>query len=66
MKDCLTIDDLSPNCIAQIKYNQIVEEHLWRVSLIKEIIDVKFGCLVTPEGWTYEELGDILHFACVS
>ena len=66
MTDCLSIDELKPDTIDKIQHNQILEEDLWRVNIIKEIVNMKYGSLVLPEDWNITELEEILNFACVS
>ena len=66
MTDCQSIEDLKPECVANIQYNKITDENMWRVNIIKEILDIKHGDLDIPEGWTITELDDIINFACVS
>ena len=66
MTDFQNIDDLKPECVTNIKYNKITEENMWRVNIIKEILDIKQGDMDIPEGWTITELEDILNFACIS
>ena len=58
------IDDLQPGCMENIKYHEILESEKWRISLIKEAIDIKYGNTIMPEGWTYQEFDDIIKFAC--
>ena len=58
------IDDLLPTVIETIKYKQISNDDMWRVQLIKEILDMKHGVIDLPEGWTIEEAEDILNLAC--
>ena len=66
MTDCLSIDELKPDTIDKIQHNQILEEDLWRVNIIKEIVNMKYGSLEIPEDWNITELEEILNFACVS
>ena len=66
MTEFQSIDDLKPECVANIQYNKITLENMWRVNIIKEILDIKHGDMNIPEGWTIAELEDILTFACVS
>ena len=42
----------------------INKEDQWRVRLIKELIDMKFGVMNIPEEMTMDEVEDILDFAC--
>ena len=66
MTDCTSINDLKPDIIIKIKHNEIMEEDMWRVGIIKEIMDMKHEKLTSPVGWENLELEDILKFACVS
>ena len=66
MTDFQSIVHLKPECVANIQYNKITEENMWRVNIIKEILDIKHGDMNIPEGWTTAELEDILNLACVS
>ena len=43
------IDDIQPGCMENIKYHQILESKKWRISLIKEAIDIKSGNTIMPE-----------------
>ena len=58
-----TIDDLQPSTVNKIKYKEMQDRDKWRIPLIKEVIDMKYGNTI-PEGWTQEELDEILEFAC--
>ena len=51
--------------IDSIEYAKLSEENVWRVGLIKEITDVKFGQL-NIDGFTIEECEEMLQFACIS
>ena len=59
------IDQISDRDIDGIIYAEILEDDKWRVDLIKEVTDVKFG-QSTIEGFTLEECEEILQFACTS
>ena len=56
------IDDLCPEDSSIVKYNEIPEDQAWRVSVVKELVDVKWGELVV-EGFSMDELGYILGYA---
>ena len=58
------VDDLLPSMVDQIRYKEIKPMDMWRVPLIKEVIDMKHGDVSPPDGWTNEELEEILDFAC--
>ena len=60
----LNVDELQPDTVGQIRYKEILEIDKWRISLIREIIDIKFGAIDEPEGWLLEELQDILNVVC--
>ena len=66
MTDLQSVDDLKPDIVTKIKYNQIMEEDRWRVGIIREIIDMKNGITSIPAGWDITQLEDILNYACVS
>ena len=59
------LDDITANDIDNIVYEEIPEGNRWRIELIKEITDIKFGKLEL-EGFSHEECEEILKFACVS
>ena len=59
------IDDITQKDIDNIVYEEIPEGNMWRIDVIKEITDIKFGKLEL-DGFTHEECEEILKFACVS
>ena len=59
------IDSISAKDIDDIEYEEIFNEDLWRVNVIKELTDVKFGQL-NIEGFSDDEFKEILHYACTS
>ena len=58
-----SVDDLKPSTADQIRYQVISDRDKWRVPLIQEAIDMKNGVVNLPDGWTYDELEEILDFA---
>ena len=58
------VDDIQPSTVDNIRYNKIMEQDKWRVHIIKEALDIRNGDITAPEGWTKDELNDILNFAC--
>ena len=64
LTDLSRIDDLQPSTMNKIKYKEMLDKDKWRIPLIKEVMDMKYGN-TTPEGWTQEELDEILDFACI-
>ena len=59
------IDELVPEDAQNIPYNNIPESEIWRLSVINEITDVKFG-EAHVEGFTVKELNTILSYVCTS
>ena len=57
-------DHLKPSLVNNISYKTINKEDQWRVRLIKELINMKFGGMNIPEEMTMDEVEDILDFAC--
>ena len=60
----LNVDDLQPSTVQQIRYQEIKDEDMWRIPIIQEALDMKYGDINPPDGWTIEELDEILEFAC--
>lgn len=57
--------DVSPADINSIVYADIPEGNSWRVPLIQEITDVKFGQVDIP-GFSIDECEEMLSFACTT
>ena len=57
--------EVSSGDIDKISYFNIADEEYWRVGLICEIMETKLND-IEIEGFTPEELNDLLHFACTS
>ena len=64
LTDKLHVDQLNQSVVSDIKYHEIEPNDLWRINIVKEIIDIKHGNLVKPDGWTEEELDTMLNTAC--
>ena len=60
-----SIVDLCAEDSCRIEYHEIQEEEVWRVSLANEMIDALWGENVV-EGFSRDELGYILSYACAS
>ena len=58
------VDQLEPSLVDTFKYHQIEDQDVWRVNLVKEILDLQHGDLVLPDGWSEEELDMMLNYAC--
>ena len=59
------VEEISKEDIENIEYATLNDDDNWRVNLIREITDVKFGQVVV-EGFSNEECEEILQFACTS
>ena len=59
------VEEISKDDIENIEYANLNDDDCWRVNLIKEITNVKFG-QVSVEGFSNEECEEILQFACTS
>ena len=59
------LEEISDKDVEEIETDAIQEEDMWRVDLIKEINDIKFGHLHI-DGFSEEECETILNFACTS
>ena len=59
------VEDITKEDIENIEYAALSNDDIWRVKLIHEITDVKFGQTVV-EGFSVEECDEILRYACTS
>ena len=59
-----SVDDLHPGTVKQLKYMEMKDRDMWRIPIIKEALDIRFGNINPPDGWTMDEFDEILHFAC--
>ena len=59
-----SVDDLHPGTVKELKYMEMEDRDMWRIPIIKEAMDIKFGNIYPPDGWTMDELDEILNFAC--
>ena len=62
--DLASVDELHPGIVKLIKYKEINDIDMWRVPIIKEVMDIKCGDIDLPEGWDLEEFKEILNLAC--
>ena len=60
-----SVDNIRVEDIDTMEYHTIPENEEWRVSLVKEIIEVKENEYEVP-GFTNEELEEIINFVCTS
>jgi hypothetical protein len=64
LTDKMQVDDLEPSLVENIMYHKIEDKDMWRVGLVKELLDLKHGEVLLPEGWSTEELDMILDYVC--
>ena len=60
------VGDLTEEDAKMIQYHPLCETELWRVSIVKEILEIKCGEVELPEGWTWKELENVLEDACTT
>ena len=60
-----SIEQITDKDVENIEYAKIPDDDMWRVNMIKEVTNVKFGQL-TIEGFSTEECEEMLQFACIS
>ena len=59
------VDEICREDYKKIDYHKINESEQWRISIIEEIIDIKYNQL-DVEGFEAEEIEEILNFVCTS
>ena len=64
LTDLCDVDMLDKSSVANLEYSSVDEDNRWRVSMVKELIDMKNRQDDPLNGWEPEELNDILEFAC--
>ena len=60
----LQVGDLDPSVVDNIQYNTIEENEMWKIGLVKELIEMKHGNIQQPEGWSEDDLEDVLNLIC--
>ena len=63
MTNLSNLDEIDMSTVKQIKYNEITNLDKWRIPIIIEAIDIKYGLVNFPEGWSDEKLNEVLHYA---
>ena len=64
MTNKLHVDQLDPCIVSNLEYHKMDKHETWRTNLVREILDLKHGNLVLPDGWSDDELEEILNLAC--
>ena len=65
MTDKTSIHQLVPNDATIMKYHQMNEPELWKISIIEEIIEMKNGNMQRIE-FDNDEMEELLEYLCVS
>ena len=60
-----SLEEVTASEIDKLKYHELNDEETWKVDVILELTDVKFK-QATIEGFTDDEIGEILDFVCTS
>ena len=58
------VDELCPSAVKNIQYKELSDMDMWRIPIIRELVDIKCGDMNPPDGWTSQELQEILDLAC--
>ena len=59
------VDAISPRDANLMKYHQLEEDEQWKVAIVKEMTNVKFGRL-DVEDFSIEELDEMISTVCTS
>ena len=60
------IENLTVSDVKAIKYHPVSDEDMWRLPIIKEMLQMKSGEMEIPIGWSMEEMEEVLLEACTS
>ena len=63
--DKTNIDDLGVDDYNKVSYHEIPQQECWRIDLINEMVDALWGENIV-EGFSRDELGYMLGYACVA
>ena len=64
LTNMMKVEDLDPGVVDKINYLQAEDSELWRLGLIDELIDIKYGMLSQPDGWSEADLEKVLSVTC--
>ena len=64
MTNKLNIDQLEPSLVNTMDYHSVKDKDIWRVNMMNELIDIKQGNIIPPDGWSTEELDCLVNFIC--
>ena len=60
------VEDITEDDIRMIGYHPLDESEQWRIAIIKEVMEIRSGEAILPEGWTWGELETVLEDACTT
>ena len=60
-----SIDELEPNDASKVTYHPIPIEEEWRVGIVRELVETCFSNS-NIDGFTIEELDEIMHVVCTT
>ena len=64
LTDKLKVGDLYPGVVDKIEYLKAEDSELWILGLIDELIDIKYGMISPPDGWSQADLEKVLSVTC--
>ena len=64
MTNMVKVADLYPGVVDTIEYLKADDTELWRLGLIGELIDIKYGFITPPDGWSESDLEEVLSVTC--
>ena len=59
------VDKLMPNDAFQIKFEEVKEENEWKINIVKELIDAKWGEVII-ENLLFDEIDNLLEEICTN
>ena len=65
LADRNTIDELNPFDATNIKFKEVPESEQWRIGMVHELTDIKFGNSELV-GFSSEEVNDIVKLVCTT
>ena len=60
-----SVDELTPADSKEVSYSPVPDSDKWKIDIVQEITDIKFGVKVLHE-YPHEELEEILNFLCTT
>ena len=64
LTNTVNVNYLHPALVDRIKYHEVEVSQMWRIGLTRELLDIKYGNLSIPEGWSEEDLNEIIIDIC--